>query len=139
MNEQASAKQFVNWRWVETGFCLYVLFHLFPLYALVFARSGMGDIFSFALWTFIGLAPIGCFIGYKSRNVTIVEPGISALLYSFVLVIGMIQFGDKQVEAGSVALFLTCMGSAFLIAVASAWVGRRIQQTIGRQKEPAAG
>jgi len=139
MNEQPSAKQSVNWRWVETGFCLYVLFHLFPLYALFFVRSGTGDLFSFALWSFIGLAPIGCYIGYKSRSVTIIEPGISALLYSFVLVIGMIHFGDEHVEAGSVALFLTWMGLAFLIAVASAWVGERIQQTITGQKEPAAG
>lgn len=139
MNEQQSANRRINWRWVETGFCLYVLFHLFPVYALFFTRSGMGDIFSFALWSLIGLAPIGCFIGYMSRNVTITEPGISALLYSFVLVIGMLHFGDEQIKAGSVALFLTWMGSAFLIAVASAWVGERIQHTIAQNREPAAG
>jgi hypothetical protein len=137
--DNQSSKRIINWRWVETGFCLYVLFHLFPLYVLFFSRSGAGEAFSFALWTFIGLAPIGCYIGYRSVGFTILEPGISALLYSLVLVVGMILFHDESVGAASVALSLAWMGAAFLIAVVSAWVGEKIQQSVTTRREKVAG
>lgn len=133
--EQSSTKRLINWRWVETGFCLYVLFHLFPLYALFFTRSEGADAFSFALWTFIGLAPIGCYIGYRSVGVTIIEPGVSALLYSLVLVVGMLRFQDEAIGAKSVASSLAWMGAAFVISVVSAWVGEKIQGTVAQRRE----
>lgn len=137
MNLRESIKT-VNWRWVETSFCLYVLFHLFPLYALFFTHNGAGAAFSMALWTFIGLAPIGCYIGYRSVGVTIVEPGISALLYSLVLVIGMLRFQDDSVRLNSIAAALAWMGAAFVVAVVSAWVGEKIQDAVAQRRQAGA-
>ncbi|HWP82897.1 MAG TPA: hypothetical protein VNN76_09625 [Bacteroidota bacterium] len=119
----------VDWKWVGVGFCFYVVFHLLPTYLLLgISLRGMHTGFaSFAIWMFTGLAVIGFYIGYRSSGVTIVEPGLSALLYILALVLG-----TQRLISGSVSLLsffeaLSWMGAAFVIAIASAFVGELLQ------------
>jgi hypothetical protein len=118
----------IDWPWVGVGFCFYVVFHLLPTYLL----AGMGATkygnTSFGVWLFAGLAFIGLYIGYRSRGVTIIEPGIAALAYVVVLFLSGqqswgITFGFSQ--------FLEALGSmiaAFVVAIGSAFVGELLQQ-----------
>jgi len=116
----------IDWQWVLAGFCLYVVFHLLPSY--LFALSWISsDPFSLALWAFMGLAPIGFFIGYRSSGVTILEPGLSAMFYTVVLFLGIQQLQDEALTFKAVAQSLGWMGAAFIVAIGSAWVGELFQ------------
>jgi hypothetical protein len=116
----------IDWQWVLAGFCLYVVFHLFPSY--LFAVSWIAsNPFSLALWAFMGLAPIGFFIGYRSSGVIILEPGLSALIYMVVLFFGIQQLQDEAFTLKAVAQSLGWMGAAYVVAIGSAWVGELLQ------------
>ena len=118
----------INWQWVETGFCLFVIFHLLPT-SLVTASFTTYDLntFTVSLWTFIALAPIGCFIGYRSAGVTILEPGLASLLYTVVLLFGLLKLQNAPLTPKTLVNSLLWMVAAFLVAVVSAWVGELIQ------------
>ena len=124
----------VDWKWVQTGFSLYVVFHLLPSYLLAYSLI-VANPFTLALWAFVGLAPIGFYIGFRSSGVTILEPGISALIYTFVLFLGVQRIQAEAVSFKTVAQSLAWMGAAFIVAVASAWVGELIQSRMEKRKE----
>lgn len=118
----------INWRWVEVGFCLYVVFHLLPSFLLASSLSAsQSNAFSLAQWAFVGIAPIGFFIGYRSTGVTILEPGLSALLYMIVLALGMQRMEAQPITFSAIAQSLSWMGGSFVVAVVSAWAGEKIQ------------
>lgn len=116
----------IDWQWVLAGFCLYVVFHLLPSYLFTLSWIASNP-FSFALWAFVGLAPIGFFIGYRSSGVTILEPGLSALIYTIVLFLGIQQLQDEAFTFKAAAQSLGWMGAAFVVAIGSAWVGELLQ------------
>jgi hypothetical protein len=119
----------IDWKWVGVGFCFYVVFHLLPTYLLlgISSRGMHGGFASFAIWMFAGLAVIGFYIGYRSSGVTILEPGISALLYIVALSLGTQRLISGSVSMLSLLEAFSWMGAAFIIAVASAFVGELLQ------------
>ena len=127
----------IDWQWVRVGFCLYVVFHLLPSYLLATSWLASNP-FSFALWAFVGLAPIGFFIGYRSTGVTILEPGLSAIIYTVVLFLGILRLQDEALTFGAVAQSLGWMGAAFIVAVGSAWVGELNQVRMQNKKRERA-
>ena len=125
----------IDWRWVEIGFCLFVVFHLLPSYLYVQSFTGTGhSTFAYALWTFAALAPIGFYIGFRSTGVTILEPGLSALFYAVALVLGTMQVRDEAITFLSLAASLSWLGAAFVVSVASAWVGEKVQARLQGHK-----
>lgn len=128
MTMEQPSRMTINWQWVETGFCLFVIFHLLPTY-LVTASLSSHDLnaFTVALWTFVALAPIGCYIGYRSAGVTILEPGLASLFYTIVLLFGLLKLQNTAFTFATLTNSLLWMLLAFLVAVASAWIGEKVQ------------
>ncbi|MEX1139920.1 MAG: hypothetical protein WEB33_12065 [Bacteroidota bacterium] len=127
----------IDWQWVETGFCLFVIFHLLPSFIVTSSFSSYDlNAFTVALWTFIALAPIGYFIGYRSTGVTILEPGLASLFYTIVLLFGLLKLQNTAFTFATLTNSLIWMFAAFLVAVVSAWVGEKVQ---ARNKGKTAG
>ncbi len=128
MNSDSKTRITIDWQWVETGFCLFVIFHLLPTF-LVTSSLPSRDLskLTVALWTFVALAPIGCYIGYRSTGVTILEPGLASLLYTVVLLFGLLKLQSTAPTFATLTNSLLWMLAAFLVAVVSAWVGEKIQ------------
>lgn len=118
----------IDWQWVETGFCLFVVFHLLPIYLVTSSLSSHNlNTFTAALWTFVALAPIGYYIGYRSTGVTILEPGLASLFYTIVLVFGLLKLQSTAFTFAALTNSLLWMLAAFLVAVVSAWIGEKVQ------------
>jgi hypothetical protein len=141
MNLKSVFSQKVDWKWVGIGLCFYIVFHLLPTYLLVtlvserlpFMGSASrgagigGGYLSFSIWVFVGLALIGCYIGFRSSGITILEPGISALLYVIVFFVGSQSFWGGSASMSSFVGAIAWMASAFVVAVTSAWIGEILQ------------
>ena len=96
-------KKPILWDWVIVGYCLFVIFHLFPSFFLLgIVRFGMPIKLSETVWFVLGLAVISMFIGYRSRGVTIIEPAISSLFYCLTLVFEFVKlpFSHIGLRAG---------------------------------------
>lgn len=125
----------IDWKWVGVGFCFFVVFHLLPSYLLWgFRGVWIGSRIGVALWLFFGMALTGMAIGYTSRGVTIIEPGISAVVYSVVLVLAFHRFWDSPWNIVAIAEILAWASAACVIAIASAWVGELLQLKKEQQK-----
>jgi len=82
-NERSRFLISIDWRWVVVTYCFFVLFVLFPSYfgddlAGFFRLQGHW-------WTFfekgVGVAIVSGYVGFRSKRITIVEPGIASVLY----------------------------------------------------------
>ncbi|MBI4427907.1 MAG: hypothetical protein HY562_02195 [Ignavibacteriales bacterium] len=114
----------IDWRWVGVGYCLFVVFHLMPSYLLLgLARFGLADELSKGIWLFAGLAVIGWYIGYRSRGVTILEPSISAFVYTLTLALFFDRFWGRSFSMRSAGLIYVWTLGGFVIAFVSAWIG----------------
>jgi hypothetical protein len=73
----------IDWRWLVVTYCFLVLFHLLPslLEATLWQFIGSFGIWRFAVWAGCGIALISAYVGYRSTGITILEPGIAAMLY----------------------------------------------------------
>ncbi len=118
----------IDWPWVGVVFCIYVVFHLLPTYFLATIGGGMkGGFATFGVWMFAGLAVIGLYIGYRSRGVTMIEPGLAALLYVFVFFLSIQRFWGDTFSFTQLGGALAWMAAAFVIAIGSAYVGELLQ------------
>ena len=125
----------IDWRWVGVGYCFFVVYHLLPSYLLLgLARFGFTDELTKGIWLFVGLAVIGCYIGYRSRAITILEPSISAVLYMFTLTLLFEQFWGRSFSMRSAGLIYVWIFGGFVIAFVSAWVGELLQARKKRAK-----
>jgi hypothetical protein len=82
-SEWSRFKISIEWQWMVVTYCLFVLFVLFPSYlggdlAGLFRLHGHW-------WTFfekgVGVAVVSGYVGFRSKRITIVEPGIASVLY----------------------------------------------------------
>ena len=133
MTDQTEIKLFgkPDWRWVGMSYCFFVVFHLLPaviMMALYRANLGMGWNFGTIVWMFFGLALVGGYVGYKSKGVTIIEPGISAVFYTLTLIVCIRAFWNLPIGWGN-AFWSTVASllAAFAVAFVSAWVGENLQ------------
>ncbi len=147
----------VDWRWVGVGFCFFVVFHLLPSYVIIgfftalfnpvrtpsflaavynfglFSQPGLGKIGA-AFWLSVGPAIVGMYIGYRSRGVTILEPGISALFYTLVLFFSIPKIWEGQLAISTVSGMFAWIASAFVAACIGAWIGELLQARKQRVK-----
>lgn len=119
----------IDWRWVGIGYCFFVVFHLLPSYLLFFVSPLLAgrDMTAKGGWLFLGLALVGCFIGYRSKGVTILEPALSSLAYLLTLSLLFEQFWGRSINTNTVGLMIAWAAVGFVIAFVSAWVGEIIQ------------
>jgi len=75
----------IDWRWIIVSYCFLVLFHLFPSFLLTGWTHSLMEPFGFLIWLALGTAIICAIIGFKSRGITILEPGLASILYAFTL------------------------------------------------------
>lgn len=128
----------IDWPWVGVGFCFYVVFHLLPTYLLVGIGGGMKyGSGAFGVWMFTGLALIGLYIGYRSRGVTIIEPGLSALAYVIVFSLATQQFWGTMLGPPQLWNTILWLIATVVIAVGSAYIGEHLQAW-KEQKNPKA-
>lgn len=130
----------IDWQWVGLCFCFFVVGHLLPLCVIRLMISkwsyfapypysagvGVNDIIIIII-SVVLISVIGCYIGYRSRRVTILEPGIAALFYIIVIsaITPMLWQGEFQVR-DYLNIFIM-ISSAFVIAVIGAYIGKIFQ------------
>jgi len=135
MDTTAVSKRRIDWAWVGVGYCFFVVFHLLPSYVLLeFVRQGMGENVVRGMWLIAGLLVVGLYIGYRSRGTTILEPAISAMLYTITLMSKSGEFLGRSIGGRRISMMLVWGGVAFLIAMLGAWIGEMLQA----QKEKRA-
>jgi hypothetical protein len=126
----------IDWPWVGVGYCFLVVFHLLPSYLLL----GMGTFGEHAelfkgIWLFLGLAIVSFYIGYRSWGVTIIEPAISALLYTITLALLLGNFSGRSFSLRSAGFLYVWLVAILVVATLSAWIGERVQSRRGKKSE----
>jgi hypothetical protein len=114
----------LNKTWIVVGYCLYVVGHLFPLAMLYWLEGNGGMVRAVAgAWSFGGLAVIAFIIGYRSRGITIIEPIISALLYTLTMNVAFSNFWTGTLQING----LLWLVLAFIASSISATIGEIMQ------------
>ncbi|MDP3685088.1 MAG: hypothetical protein Q8S01_14265 [Ignavibacteria bacterium] len=132
--DNLQTQKIIDWRWVGAGFCLLVIYHLLPSILISgFLVHGYLSLFG---WMFIGIIILSFYFGYKSSGVTIIEPGIAAVLYSLLFIYsskGML-YKTMDWNASPLLFYLLFFGVSFVFATLSAWFGERFQ-ALKKEKE----
>jgi hypothetical protein len=122
-------KKPILWDWVIVGYCLFVIFHLFPsCFLLGIVRFGMPIKLLGVIWFVLGLAVISMLIGYRSRGITIIEPAISSLLYCLTLVFEFVKLPFSHIglrEGGNIYLWFS---GVLAVSVFFALLGEILQK-----------
>ena len=124
----------IDWSWVGVGYCFFVVIHLLPSYLLLgIGKFGEHAELLKAVWLFVGLAIVSFSIGYRSWSVTIVEPAISAILYTITLGFLLREFSGRSFSLRSAGFLYVWIVAILVVATLSAWIGERVQSS--RQKK----
>jgi hypothetical protein len=123
-----SRKLTIDWRWVGVGYCFFVVLHLLPtvLFNIFFGlKSNPLSIMPVLYWLYFGLFYVGFYIGYRSRDFTVIESGLAGTAYGVTLVylLPSVMLIPLKVWEGKVSLII----SLFVVATISAWVGEIVQ------------
>jgi hypothetical protein len=120
-NRQLFRLRPIDWRWFIVSYCFLVLFHLFPSFLISRVSDTVDEPFGFTVWLGAGIVVVCAIIGYWSREITILEPGLASVLYTFTLLgtlktLWLFGRGYRSV-AGQALLLLSmfvvgCLGSA---------------------------
>ena len=122
-----------NWRWIITSFCFFVLFHLLLFFFLpVFNNQFFRNVFWSRVAIVISfLAFISMYVGYRSRSLTIFEPGIAAVLYIITLKIFLPSYLSIPTYIQNIYFTIECTILGFVFAFGGAgigwWLKRRYQ------------
>jgi hypothetical protein len=113
-----------DWTWISVGFCYFVIGHLLPLSILSWMSSGDG-MFQYitSVMSFAGLAVIAFIIGYRSRNIAVVETVIACLLYTFIMNVATSQMWNQSFRMAGPAWMML----AFVTSALSATMGEIVQ------------
>jgi len=128
----------IDWRWLVVTYCFLVLFHLLPsLLELTLWQfmSSLG-IWRFAVWTGCGIALVSGYVGYRSTGITILEPGIAAMLYMATVIPTMSKIRDIPATGYRlIGLLVALHLIAFLVGGFGAAVGNWLKTRREREKE----
>jgi hypothetical protein len=79
----------IDWKWILVSYCFLVLFHLVPTqYFFIppwYIRFGV--FWDFFAWIGVGIAVVSTFVAYRSRKLTLLEPGIAGSLYMLTILL----------------------------------------------------
>jgi hypothetical protein len=126
----------IDWSWVGVGYCFLVVFHLLPSYFLLgIGKFGQHAEFLKAVWLFGGLAIVSFCIGYRSWSVTILEPAISAIVYTATLALLLGELSGRSFSLRSAGFLYLWMVAILVVATLSAWIGERVQSSRQKQTE----
>jgi hypothetical protein len=113
-----------DWRWITVGFCYFVLGHLFPISVLDLLSVGHGVYHNVsAVWSYGGLAAIAFVIGYRSRNIAVLEAAIASTVY-VLMINGAVA--NKLTDAWKLTGF-RWMIIILAITIVSATIGEVVQ------------
>jgi len=130
----------IDWKWIGMGYCYFVVFHMLPSYFFTGTRFSLmrsGFVELMGVWLFIGLAFVAFFIGFHSRGVTVIEPGLSSLMYAITIFFYLGRFTGQDVSLRTIGYAYITALMFFLTAVLSAWLGEKMQQRKERQGQAA--
>ncbi len=130
MNElqSISRKITIDWRWVGVGYCFFVVLHLLPtlLFNIFFGLRYSGlNVIPVLYWIYFGLFYVGFYIGYRSRDFTVIESGLAGTAYGLTLVYVLPNVMLIPLKVWEGKIFL--IASLFVIATISAWLGEIVQ------------
>jgi hypothetical protein len=127
----------IDWSWVGVGYCFLVVFHLLPSYLLLgIGKFGEHAELLKAVWLFLGLAIVSFYIGYRSWGVTIVEPALSAFLYTITLGFLLGELSGRSYSLRSAGFLYVWIVAILVVATLSAWIGERVQSRRQQKAEP---
>gem|GEM_PF-5542303 len=132
-----SRKLTIDWRWVGVGYCFFVVLHLLPtvLFNIFLGlKSSALNVMPVLYWLYFGLFYVGFYIGYRSRDFTVIESGLAGTVYGLTLVYVLpnVMLIPLRVWEGKVTLIV----SLFVVATISAWVGEIVQMRRERKMRP---
>jgi hypothetical protein len=115
----------LNWRWIVTTFCFFVLFHLLLFY---FLSNFNGELFRLGFWSrvvivFLSLAFISMYVGYRAREFVSSSCGIAAILYIVTLKIFLPFYLAVPVYLLNMYVVVECCIVGFIFAFGGAGIG----------------
>ena len=131
----------VDWRWVLVAYCLFVLFVLFPAHLVDdlagwFRLHGRG-------WSLseqgVGVAIVSGYIGFRSKRITISEPGIASvfcLLTTLAPATNLWDLVRSEVRIAILFYLLLLLLLAFLVGVGGAAVGEWLKLRKEKSSQP---
>jgi hypothetical protein len=122
-----------DWRWITVGFCYFVLGHLFPI-SLLNLLSVNGGIFSAitSAWAFGGLAVVSFIIGFRSRNIAVLEAVIASIAYTLIMNIAVMNMWTRTFQFTGVRWMFMIL----TISIISATIGEVVQGMKHRTVKP---
>lgn len=131
-NERSGSLMSIDWRWVVATYCFFVLFVLLPSYladdlAGWFRLHGRG-------WSLfeegVGVAIVSGYVGFRSKGITILEPGIASVFCLLTRLAPATSSWDlirSEVRITLLFYLLLILLLAFLIGLGGAAVGEWLQ------------
>lgn len=113
-----------DWTWISVGFCYFVIGHLFPISIMNWMSLTNGFFQSLTIvWTVGGLAVIAFIIGFKSKNVAVLEAIIACLVYTLIMNVAMAHMWTRSLRlTGTLWMIL-----AFVTSTISVTMGEIVQ------------
>ncbi|MCK9410054.1 MAG: hypothetical protein WCX28_08220 [Bacteriovoracaceae bacterium] len=113
-----------DWKWITVGFCYFVLGHLFPISLMNLLSSGGGLFYAITgAWSFGGLAVVAFIIGYRSKNIAVVEAVIASILYTLVMNVAVMKMWTGTFQLSGFRWMVMILA----ISIISATIGEVIQ------------
>jgi hypothetical protein len=120
----------IDWRWLVVTYCFLVLFHLLPsLLASSLQQFFLSNgTWRFILWAGGGIALVSAYVGRRSTGITILEPGIAAMLYMATLIPTASNIHDINATGSRlIGLLVALHLIAFLVGCFGAAAGEWLQ------------
>ena len=116
-----------DWRWLLVAYCFLILFDLFPLFLALGSIFRPLEFWRFTLWAVGGMAIVSGYVGFRSKGITLFEPGVASTLCSLTFLVA-IETPWKIAEGYQFAAFwLALLVFAFVIGFGGAAVGEWLQ------------
>jgi len=112
-----------NWRWIATAFCFFVLFHLLLFFFLSDFSYQFFIFWSRAAIIFSFLAFISMYVGYRARELVMIESGIAAILYILTLKLLLPSYLAIPVQLQNIYFLIECVILGFVFAFGGAGIG----------------
>jgi hypothetical protein len=133
----------VDWRWMIVTYCFLILFHLFPSFLIssgyVMSEDlyfhGYSSMWPIFLWLGIGVLIITAYVGYHSRGVTMMEPGVASSLYVFTMLVTTSTLGVLPVKLRFILIVTLWLVLVLLMAFVLGFGGAAFGKWLNTRKQ----